>query len=100
MGSPSYLVNLDTNIGHLNTHGLLNSQASAMTTTNVGHIHGGHSSVINLGLQEMSFLDDLKENLHITPKRPEAADCDDVRSRYYSCIGNKGENCYPVAKEM
>ena len=56
MGSHSYLVNLDTNIHDLQTSGLLNSHASATTTTNVGHMHGDRSSVINLGeLQELYY---------------------------------------------
>merc|ERR1719506_389313 len=54
MGSHSYLVNLDTNIHDLQTSGLLNSHASITTTTNVGHMHGDRSSVITLGLEELS----------------------------------------------
>ena len=48
MGSHSYLVNLETNIHDLQTSGLLNSHASATTTTNVGHLAGDRSSVISL----------------------------------------------------
>ena len=53
MGSHSYLVNLETNIGALRTEGLLNSEANRFTTTNVGRMNGGRQSVINLGLMEM-----------------------------------------------
>ena len=57
MGSHSYLVNLQTNIGDLNTSGLLNSHASRYTTTNVGHMHGDRTSVISLGeLQELTSI--------------------------------------------
>ena len=49
MGSHSYLVNLETNIHDLRTEGLLNSHANRWTTTNVGHMNGGRSSVISLG---------------------------------------------------
>ena len=60
MGSHSYLVNLNTNIGDLHTSGLLNSHASAYTTTNVGHMVGDRTSVISLGeLQELSLNDDI-----------------------------------------
>ena len=63
MGSHSYLVNLQTNIHDLHTSGLLNSHASATTTTNVGHMAGDRSSVINLGeLQEL----DAFNNFHLT----------------------------------
>merc|ERR1719263_2206795 len=55
MGSHSYLVNLDTNIHDLRTSGLLNSHASATTTTNVGHMVGDRSSVITLGLEELGY---------------------------------------------
>ena len=54
MGSHSYLVNLETNIGDLHTSGLLNSHASRFTTTNVGHMDGDRSSVISLGLEELA----------------------------------------------
>ena len=58
MGSHSYLVNLNTNIGDLHTSGLLNSHASRYTTTNVGHMHGDRTSVISLGeLQELQLSD-------------------------------------------
>ena len=55
MGSHSYLVNLETNIHDLQTSGLLNSHASATTTTNVGHMAGDRSSVISLS--ELNFFD-------------------------------------------
>ena len=56
MGSHSYLVNLETNIHDLRTSGLLNSHASATTTTNVGHMAGDRTSVISLGeLQELGY---------------------------------------------
>ena len=65
MGSHSYLVNLQTNIGDLNTSGLLNSHASRYTTTNVGHMHGDRTSVISLGeLQELGMLDKLRSRVH------------------------------------
>ena len=74
MGSHSYLVNLQTNIGDLHTSGLLNSHASRDTTTNVGHLHGDRTSVISLGelhwyggglgLQELGLLDHLKHRVH------------------------------------
>ena len=49
------LQNLVTNIHDLRTEGLLNSHANRWTTTNVGHMHGGRSSVISLGeLQELA----------------------------------------------
>ena len=44
---------LPTNIGELKTSGLLNSQASRVTTTNVGEMIGNKHSVINLGLMEL-----------------------------------------------
>ena len=53
MGSHSYLQNLNTNIHVLDTRGLLNSKANRWTTTNVGQMHGGYNSEINLGLMEM-----------------------------------------------
>ena len=43
------LIEMPTNIGHLDTAGLLNSRASRFTTTNVGQLNGGASSVITLG---------------------------------------------------
>ena len=43
-----YLMNMPTNIGTLQTAGLLNSHASPVTTTNVAHLNGGRSSVISL----------------------------------------------------
>ena len=42
------LIEMPTNIGHLQTAGLLNSHASTLTTTNVGHLYGDRSSVISL----------------------------------------------------
>ena len=45
----TYLQNLETNIHDLHTQGLLNSHANRWTTTNVGHMHGGFNSEINLG---------------------------------------------------
>ena len=81
MGSHSYLQNLNhcsgsacnqmqyqliempTNIGHLDTAGLLNSRASRFTTTNVGQLNGGASSVITLG--ELSLRDHVKA-IHFT----------------------------------
>mgnify|MGYP000887905973 CR=1 FL=1 len=50
------LQQLQTNIGHLRTRGLLNSQANQYTTTNVGHIRGGKSSVITLS--ELNWITD------------------------------------------
>ena len=65
MGSHSYLVNLNTNIGDLHTSGLLNSHASRWTTTNVGHMNGDRTSVISLGeLQELGMLDKLRSRVH------------------------------------
>ena len=65
MGSHSYLVNLNTNIGDLHTSGLLNSHASRFTTTNVGHIAGDRTSVITLGeLQELGLFDKLRNHVH------------------------------------
>merc|ERR1719263_1826095 len=64
MGSHSYLVNLDTNIHDLRTSGLLNSHASATTTTNVGHIVGDRSSVITLGLEELHHYDQALHHGH------------------------------------
>ena len=65
MGSHSYLVNLNTNIGDLHTSGLLNSHASRWTNTNVGHMHGDRTSVISLGeLQELGMLDKLRSRVH------------------------------------
>ena len=58
MGSHSYLQNLETNIHSLQTAGLLNSHANAHTTTNVGHMVGGYTSVIDLSeLQLIHFSD-------------------------------------------
>ena len=59
MGSHSYLVNLETNIHDLQTSGLLNSHASATTTTNVGHLAGDRSSVISLS--ELNFFDNFSD---------------------------------------
>ena len=53
MGSHSYLQNLQTNINSLQTAGLLNSHANRFTTTNVGHLVGGNTSVITLS--ELNF---------------------------------------------
>ena len=53
MGSHSYLQNLQTNINTLQTAGLLNSHANRFTTTNVGHMVGGKTSVIDLS--ELKF---------------------------------------------
>ena len=53
MGSHSYLQNLQTNINSLQTAGLLNSHANRFTTTNVGHLVGGNTSVITLS--ELDF---------------------------------------------
>ena len=67
MGSHSYLVNLNTNIGDLHTSGLLKSHASATTTTNVGHMHGDRTSVISLGeLQELSWFTRMGSKIHFT----------------------------------
>ena len=65
MGSHSYLVNLQTNIGDLHTSGLLNSHASRDTTTNVGHMSGDRTSVISLGeLQELGLLQNIRDRVH------------------------------------
>ena len=65
MGSHSYLVNLQTNIGDLHTSGLLNSHASRDTTTNVGHMVGDRTSVISLGeLQELGLLQNIKDRVN------------------------------------
>ena len=54
---PSYmLMEMPTNIGILATQGLLNSNASKDTITNVGELDGSRSSVINLGLQQLTGL--------------------------------------------
>ena len=45
----NYLQEMPTNIGHLDTQGLLNSRASRFTTTNVAQLNSGASSVISLG---------------------------------------------------
>ena len=66
MGSHSYLVNLQTNIGHLDTMGLLNSHASAFTTTNVGQMNGGPSSVISLGELYSNSTMPAMPNMHFT----------------------------------
>ena len=58
MPSGNYLdlQELVTNIHDLGTQGVLNSHANRWTTTNVGHMHGGRSSVISLGqLQELAW---------------------------------------------
>ena len=59
MASHSYLVNLNTNINHLHTAGLLRSKAALDTITNVNHMHGNRHSVIDLSelLAEISFTD-------------------------------------------
>ena len=58
MGSHSYLQNLQTNINSLQTAGLLHSHANRHTTTNVGHMVGGRTSVIDLSeLYAIHFTD-------------------------------------------
>ena len=49
-----YLQEMPTNIGSLKTAGLLNSRANRFTTTNVGHLNGGATSVITLS--ELNFI--------------------------------------------
>ena len=97
MGSHSYLVNLDTNIGDLNTSGLLNSHANRFTTTNVGHMHGDQTSVISLGLEELIF-DNLKRHTIV-----DGPHCEQARHDYYSCIGkgcDAGMTASQAAKNM
>ena len=59
MGSHSYLVNLNTNINHLDTAGLLRSKATLDTITNVNHMHGNRHSVIDLSelIAQISYTD-------------------------------------------
>ena len=64
MGSHSYLQNMETNIHDLHTSGLLNSHANRFTTTNVGHMAGDRSSVINLGLEELTLIDKARDYLN------------------------------------
>ena len=62
-----YLQEMPTNIGQLDTAGLLNSRASRFTTTNVGNMHGGASSVITLGeLNMRNFMRDHVKTAHFT----------------------------------
>jgi hypothetical protein len=67
-----YLQEMPTNIGALQTEGLLNSHASRFTTTNVGQLHGGRSSVITLG--ELSLMDKLhlRKGIHFTKEQAAA----------------------------
>merc|ERR1719263_2210032 len=69
---PALLLEMPTNISSLNTSGLLNSHASATTTTNVGHMHGDRSSVITLGeLQELDHyhIHNHGGAVHLYPKK-------------------------------
>jgi hypothetical protein len=62
-----FLQEMPTNIGQLDTAGLLNSRASRFTTTNVGNMHGGASSVITLGeLNMRDFMRDHVKTVHFT----------------------------------